>query len=360
MSATPLTLGGRIIGDDQPCFIVAEISANHNHQLDRAVAIVRAAAKAGADAIKLQTYTADTLTIDSDREWFQLPSTGLWSGRNLHQLYSEAYTPWEWHEELFRVAREEGLASFSTPFDASAVAFLESLGSSLYKVASFELIDIPLLQTIGRTGKPVIASVGMATPAEISEALSTLRRAGAGPIALLKCTSAYPAPPESMNLRTIPHLRSTYGVVAGLSDHTMGSTVAVAAVSLGAAIVEKHFTLRRSDGGPDSAFSMEPEEFSRMVSEVRQAERALGKVSYERSPEEVANLTFRRSLFVVADIKAGETFSPANVRSIRPGQGLAPRFMNEVMGQVAACDIARGTPLSWDLVRRPREHAPQV
>jgi pseudaminic acid synthase len=354
VSEQPLKIGDRFVGAGHPCFVVAEVSANHNHSLSRAIEIVRAATQAGADAVKLQTYTADTLTIDSDREWFKVPSTTLWGGRTLHQLYTEAHTPWEWHEELFRVAREEGLVCFSTPFDTTAVAFLESLGSPMHKVASFELVDTQLLETIGRTGKPVIASVGMATQDEIVEALSALRGSGAGPIALLKCTSAYPAPPESMNLRTIPHLRATFGVVAGLSDHTMGSAVAVAAVSLGASIVEKHFTLRRADGGPDSAFSMEPAEFAQMVTEIRQAERALGKVSYERSAEEEASLCFRRSLFVVADVKAGEPFSLDNVRSIRPGHGLPPRFLPEVIGQVAAQDILRGTPLSWGLVdRRP-------
>lgn len=351
MTEPALHIGERVVGAGQACFVVAEVSANHNHSRDRAIEIIRAAAKAGADAVKLQTYTADTLTIDSDREWFKVPNSTLWGGRTLHQLYSEAYTPWEWHEELFRIAREEGLLCFSTPFDSTAVDLLESLGSPVHKVASFELVDTPLLETIGRTGKPVIASVGMATQEEIAHAVSALRRSGAGPVALLKCTSAYPAPPESMNLRTIPHLRDTYGVVAGLSDHTMGCAVAVAAVSLGAAIIEKHITLRRADGGPDSAFSMEPEEFSRLVAEVRQAERALGTVSYQRSSDEEANLCFRRSLFVVADVKAGDEFTPANVRSIRPGQGLPPRFTNDVLGQVAAHDIARGTPLSWELVR---------
>ncbi|MEQ1760513.1 MAG: pseudaminic acid synthase [Vicinamibacterales bacterium] len=347
-----LRVGDRAIGPGRPCFVVAEVSANHNHSLDRAVAIIRAAAKAGADAVKLQTYTADTLTIDSDREWFKVPGNTLWGGRTLHQLYSEAYTPWEWHEELFRVARAERLECFSTPFDSTAVAFLESLGSPVHKVASFELVDTPLLETIGHTGKPVIASVGMATQEEITEALSALRRSGAGPIALLKCTSAYPASPESMNLRTIPDLRDRFGVVSGLSDHTMGSAVAVAGVALGAAIIEKHFTLSRADGGPDSAFSMEPAEFARMVTDIRLAEKALGRVSYERTPDEEASLCFRRSLFVVANVRAGEPFTAANVRSIRPGHGLSPRLLPDVLGLVAARDIPSATPLSWDLVRR--------
>jgi len=349
-----LVIGERTIGPDQPCFIVAEVSANHNHSRDRAIEIIRAAANAGADAVKLQTYTADTLTINSDREWFQVPGSTLWGGRTLHQLYSEAHTPWDWHAELFRIAREEGLVCFSTPFDSTAVELLESLGSPVHKVASFELIDLALLDTVGRTGKPVIASVGMASPEEIDEALSTLRRAGCGAVALLKCTSAYPAPPESMNLRTIPHLRDNYGVVAGLSDHTMGSAVAVTAVALGASIVEKHFTLRRSDGGPDSAFSMEPDEFAQMVTEIRQAERALGTISYERSAAEESSLCFRRSLFVVADVSKGDTFSADNVRSIRPGYGLPPKYLTDVIGHVAEQDIVRGTPLSWTMIGQRR------
>ncbi len=345
-----MQIGNRRIGAGEPCYIVAEVSANHNQSLSRAVEIVRAARRAGADAVKLQTYTPDTLTIDCDREWFRVPETTPWGGKTLYQLYDDAYTPWEWHQELFRVAREEELDCFSTPFDASAVAFLEGLHTPVYKVASFELVDTALLEAIGRTGKPVIMSTGMATLAEIREAVSTLRASGAGAIALLKCTSAYPAPPEGMNLRTIPDLQETFDVVAGLSDHTLGGAVAVAAVALGAAIVEKHFTLARADGGPDSAFSMEPDEFAQMVADIRCAERALGVVLYLRSPKEESSLCFRRSLFVVQDIKAGQSFTQENVRSIRPGHGLAPRFLPEVVGRIAATDVPRGTPIAWDMV----------
>ena len=329
---------------------MAEVSANHNQSLARAVEIVRSARRAGADAVKLQTYTPDTLTIDSDREWFRVPDTTPWAGKTLYQLYGEAYTPWEWHPELFRVAREEGLVCFSTPFDATAVAFLEELGTPAYKVASFELVDIPLLEVIGRTGKPVIMSTGMATREEIHEAVSTLRASGSGAVALLKCTSAYPAPPESMNLRTIPNLQETFGVVAGLSDHTMGGAVAVAATALGAAIIEKHFTLSRADGGADAPFSIEPDEFRQMVRDIRQAECALGKVSYEPTAEELGSISFRRSLFVVEDIAAGVSFTRSNVKSIRPGHGLAPKFLKDVLGRTAVRRVERGTPLTWDIV----------
>jgi pseudaminic acid synthase len=350
MTRALLQIGDRRIGSGEPCYIVAEVSANHNQSLPRAVELIRAARRAGADAVKLQTYTPDTLTIDCNREWFRVPETTLWGGKTLYQLYCDAYTPWEWHQELFRVAREEELDCFSTPFDASAVAFLEGLNTPVHKVASFELVDTALLEAIGRTGKPVIMSTGMATMEEIHEAVSTLRASGAGTIALLKCTSAYPAPPEEMNLRTIPNLQEAFDVVVGLSDHTLGGAVAVAAVALGAAIVEKHFTLARADGGPDSAFSMEPDEFAQMVADIRQAERALGKVSYERTSGELGSLTFRRSLFVVEDIVAGDCFTPLNLRCIRPGNGLAPRYLNDVMGRTAACPAARGTPLTWEMV----------
>ena len=354
LTPASFTIGGRAVGAGAPCYVVAEISANHNQSLDRAIAIIRAAKQAGADAVKLQTYTPDTLTIDSDREWFRVPDTTLWGGRTLYALYGEAFTPWEWHETLFRVAADEGLGCFSTPFDRSAVDYLEQLGTSVYKVASFENVDLGLLEYIGRTRKPVIMSTGMASLGEIEEAVRTLRSAGAGPLALLKCTSAYPASPRSMNLRTIPHLRDAFGVVAGLSDHTMGSAAAVAAVVLGASIVEKHFTLSRADGGPDSAFSLEPGELRHLVDDIRVAEEALGAISYDRSDEELKSLCFRRSLFVVADVKAGQVLTAENVRSIRPGYGLPPRHLPEVLGRQAASDIARGTPLSWDLVIGPR------
>src|SRR6266581_6277357 len=277
-----LRIGTRRIGDGEPCYVVAELSGNHNQSFERAVELIKAAKQAGADAVKLQTYTPDTLTIDCDREWFRIPGESLWGNKTLYQLYREAYTPWEWQPKLQAVATDLGIDLFSTPFDASAIEFLERMCVPAYKVASFEIVDVGLLEQIGRTGKPVIVSTGMASLSEIEQAVTTLRRAGAREIALLKCTSAYPASPASMNLRTIPHLATTFDVVAGLSDHTLGWSVAVAAVTLGASIVEKHFTRRRVDGGPDAAFSMEPEEFAAMVAAIRQVEQALGRVRYER------------------------------------------------------------------------------
>lgn len=345
-----IRIGKRWIGEGEPCYVVAEVSGNHKQSFERALEIIEAASRAGADAVKLQTYTADTLTIDSDRDWFKIPAESVWAGKTLHQLYAEAYTPWEWHADLQDAARKLGLDLFSTPFDTTAVDFLEGLKVPAYKVASFEVVDVPLLRKIAKTAKPVIMSTGMASFDEIREAVDTLRGGGAGDVALLKCTSAYPAPPREMNLRTIAHLRSTFDVVAGLSDHTLGGCVAIAAVALGAAIVEKHFTLARADGGPDSSFSMEPEEFSAMVQAIRQVEAALGQVSYEATSEEAKNLCFRRSLFVVRDVKAGEALTEQTVRSIRPGYGLPPRYLDDIIGRKAARDILRGTPMSWDLV----------
>jgi len=347
-----LRIGTRWIGEGEPCYVVAELSGNHNQSFERAVELIKAAKLAGADAVKLQTYTPDTLTIDCDREWFRIPEESLWGGKTLHQLYAEAHTPWEWQPKLQEVAVDLGIDLFSTPFDSTAIEFLERMRVPAYKVASFEIVDVGLLERIGRIGKPVIVSTGMASLSEIEQAMTTLRRAGAREIALLKCTSAYPASPDSMNLRTIPHLATTFGVTAGLSDHTLGWSVAVAAVTLGASIVEKHFTLRRADGGPDAAFSMEPEEFAAMVVAIRQVEQALGRVRYEQTEEENQNICFRRSLFVVLDVKAGEPFTEKNVRSIRPGYGLPPVCLQDVLGKKAACDIALGTPLTWDVVAR--------
>lgn len=341
---------GRKIGQNESCFIVAEISANHNQNLDEAKKIISAAKKAGADAIKLQTYTPDTLTINSDQNWFQIDSDNLWNGKTLYELYSEAYTPWEWHQELFDYAANENIICFSTPFDETSVDFLEKLDVPIYKVASFEVVDLPLLRKIGSTHKPVIMSTGMASINEISEAVKTLRESGSGPIAVLKCTSAYPAPPESMNLKTIPHLRDTFDVIVGLSDHTLGSAVPVAAIALGASIIEKHFINSRAHGGPDAFFSLEPHEFEKMVQDIRQAEKALGKISYELTPAEVKNLSFRRSLFVIEDIKKGDPFLKKNIRSIRPGHGLPPRYLDIILEKFAAQDIPRGTPLRWDLI----------
>jgi len=333
-----------------PTYIVAEMSANHGQDFDRAVEIVHAAKEAGADAVKLQTYTPDTLTIDCDNEMFRIGKGSIWEGRRLHELYAEAMTPWDWQPKLKEVADEIGIDLFSTPFDATAVDFLEEMGVPCYKVASFELVDVPLLRRIGATGKPVIMSTGMATLAEIDEAVRTLREAGAKEIALLKCTSAYPAPPEEMNLRTIPHLADAFGVPVGLSDHTLEIAVPAAAVALGACIVEKHLTLSRADGGPDSAFSIEPEEYRAMVDAVRTTEKVLGRVSYDVTERERASRVFRRSIFVVKDMKAGEIFTEENVRSIRPGHGLPPKHLDDVLGRRAAKALKAGTPLDWEVV----------
>jgi len=333
-------------------YVIAELSANHNQKFDQAVKIIHAAKDAGADAVKLQTYTADTITIRSDKEYFRVGGGTLWDGRYLHDLYAEAYTPWEWQPRLMKVANDLGLDLFSTPFDSTAVDFLEEMNVPAHKVASFEIVDIPLIQKIARTGKPMIMSTGMASVEEIDEALQAARAAGATQIALLKCTSAYPASPEEMNLRTIPELSRRFNVPAGLSDHTMGVAVPVAAVALGACIIEKHLALSRSESGPDSAFSLEPHEFKAMVDSVRVAEKALGAVQYGCSPKEASSKAFRRSLFVVRDVKRGEPFTAENLRSIRPGHGLHSRHMSEVLGQRARQDIERGTPLSWDLVER--------
>jgi pseudaminic acid synthase len=341
---------GRRIGCGEPVYIIAEMSANHSQNFDQAVRILYAAKEAGADAVKLQTYMPDTLTIPSDREYFRIGGGTLWDGRTLYDLYSEAYMPWEWQPKLKEIADEIGIDLFSTAFDPTAVDFLEQMGVPVHKVASFEIVDIPLIEKMARTGKPLIISTGMATLGEIEEAVQAARRAGATQIALLKCTSAYPAPPEEMNLRTIPHLAEAFGVPVGLSDHTLGIAVPVAAVALGACIVEKHFTLSRDIPGPDSAFSLEPHEFKAMVEAIRTVEKALGKVHYGITEQEAKSRVFRRSLFVVKDMKAGEMFTEENVRSIRPGYGLHPRHLNDVLGRRAARDIKRGTPLSWELI----------
>ncbi len=347
---TQISIGSRAIGPGQPAYVVAEVSANHNQEYSQAARIIEAAKQAGADAVKLQTYTADTITIASDRREFRIGGGTLWDGRNLHELYCEAFTPWEWQPKLQMVARDLGLDFFSTAFDATAVDFLEEMGVPAHKMASCELVDIPLIQKMARTGKPLIMSTGMASVEEIGEALQTAREAGATQIALLKCTSAYPAPAEEMNLRTIPEMARRFGVPVGLSDHTMGIAAPVAAVALGACIIEKHLTLSRATPGPDSAFSLEPHEFKAMVEAVRTAEKALGEAHFGASEKEEASKVFRRSLFVVENVKRGEMFTEANVRSIRPGHGLHTRHLGEVLGKRAIRDIERGTPLSWDLV----------
>ncbi len=348
-----IRIGAREIGPGRPVYVVAELSANHRGSFDEAVKIVEAAKTAGADAVKLQTYTPDTITIRSDAESFRHGSGSLWDGRTLHDLYAEAFTPWEWQPRLSEVARGIGLDLFSSPFDPSAVEFLERMHVPAYKIASFELVDIPLVRLVAGTGKPLILSTGMATLDEIAEALDAARNAGAAEIALLKCTSAYPAPPEEMNLRTIPAMAERFGVPVGLSDHSLGIAAPVAAVAVGAAIVEKHLTLSRAMPGPDGAFSLEPREFGEMVQAIRFAEKAMGEVRYQPTEREAASRRFRRSLFVVADVKAGEPFTQDNVRSIRPGDGLPPKHLDDVLGRRAARDVARGTPLAWELVERP-------
>jgi pseudaminic acid synthase len=345
-----ISITGRQIGPNQATYVVAEMSANHHQDFEQAVRLVHAAKDVGADAIKLQTYTPDTLTIDCDNQHFQIGKGTIWEGRNLFDLYGEAYTPWDWQPKLKEIADDLALNLFSTPFDRSAVDFLEEMGVPAYKVASFEIVDLPLIRRVAQTGKPIIMSTGMATLSEIDEALNTARQAGATQVALLKCTSAYPAPAEEMNLRTVPHLAHAFGVPVGLSDHTLGTAVPVTAVALGACIVEKHFTLSRDLPGPDSAFSLEPQEFKAMVEAIRVAERALGEVRYEITQQETASRVFRRSLFVVEDMEAGDVFTEQNLRSIRPGYGLHTRYMGEVLGRRAARDIARGTPLRWGLV----------
>jgi len=343
-------IAGRPIGPEKTVFIVAELSANHHHRYDQAVRLIEAAKQAGADAVKLQTYTPDTITLRSTAEPFQIRGGTLWDGRTLHDLYQEAFMPWEWQPRLKQVAEQLGLILFSSAFDSTAIDFLERMDVPAHKVASPELVDIPLIEAMARTGKPLLISTGMATLDEITEAVKAARGAGAREIALLKCTSAYPAPPEEMNLRTIPDLARRFEMPVGLSDHTREHTVAVAAVACGAAIIEKHLVLSRSDVGPDTAFSLEPQEFARMVEAIRIAERALGEARYGVCREESKSRRFRRSLFVVADVKAGETFTVANLRSIRPADGLHPRHLPEVLGRRASTDIAAGTPLGWAMV----------
>jgi N-acetylneuraminate synthase len=348
-----IKIGTRNIGSAEPVYVIAEVSANHHQDYDQAVRIIHAAKDAGADAVKLQTYTPDTITIRSDREYFKIGGGTLWDGRTLYDLYGEAYTPWDWQPKLKQVAESLGLDLFSSPFDETAVDFLENMNVTAYKLASFELVDLPLIRKMAATGKPLIISTGMATLEEIQEAVATARQAGASQIALLKCTSAYPASPEEMNLRTIPELARKFGLPVGLSDHTTGVAVPVAAVALGACIVEKHITLSRSPAGPDSAFSLEPQEFQAMVEAIRIAGKALGVASYGPIAQEQSSRVFRRSLFVVQNVKRGEPFTPENLRSIRPGYGLHTRYLPEVLGKRAAVDIERGTPLSWELVAAP-------
>ncbi len=344
-------IAGRKIGPNQQPFVIAEMSGNHNQSLDRALAIVDAAAKAGAHALKIQTYTADTMTLDlSEGEFFIGDSGSLWQGKSLYKLYQEAYTPWEWHQPIFERCREQGMIGFSTPFDETAVDFLESLEVPCYKIASFENTDLPLIRKVAATGKPMIVSTGMATVAELDETVRTIRAAGCENFVLLKCTSTYPSTPENTNLRTIPHMRELFRCQTGLSDHTMGVGAAVASVVLGATVIEKHFTLRRADGGVDSSFSLEPEEMHSLVLETERAWQSLGAVSYGPSAAEKPSLQYRRSLYVTQDIKAGEAFTRDNVRAIRPGLGLPTKHLETFMGRKASRDVRRGTPLKWDLL----------
>lgn len=345
---TPLVhIAGRPIGPGHPPYIVAEMSGNHNGELARAIKLIEAAADAGADAVKLQTYTADTITIDHDGPGFVL-TDGLWKGRKLYDLYREAHTPWDWHPELFDAARRNNIAAFSSPFDSTAVEFLETLDAPAYKIASFEAVDLPLIRQAARTGKPMIISTGMANLEEIEEAVTAARSEANNELILLHCVSGYPTPAEEIQLATIPDLAAKFDAVIGLSDHSLGTAVSVAAVALGACFIEKHFTLARDDGGPDAAFSLEPDELARLASDCRTAWAALGAAGYDRKSSESAVGDLRRSLYAVADINAGETLTEENVRSIRPGFGLAPKYFDEILGRRAGRPISRGTPLSFE------------
>jgi pseudaminic acid synthase len=341
------------IGPNHSPYLIAELSGNHNGELERALQIVDAAAKTGANALKLQTYSAQSMTLNLRMPGFVIDDPkSLWAGRQLYELYQEAATPYEWHKPIMERAASHGMACFSTPFDAHAVEFLESLNVPAYKIASFELVDLPLIRLAAQTGKPLIMSTGMAKLSEIEEAVATARAAGAKDIVLLKCTSTYPATPEFTNIRTIAHLREAFGCEVGLSDHTMGCGVAVGAVALGATMIEKHFTLRRADGGVDSAFSMEPEEFAMLRTEVDRVHKALGQVHYGPTAAEVKSLGFRRSIYISADVKAGDRLGPHNLRCVRPGYGLPPKFWDQLQGLAVGSDAPAGTPMSWQLLSR--------
>lgn len=344
-------IGDYPIGNSSPPFIIAEMSGNHNQSLERAFDIVDAAAEAGAHAIKLQTYTADTITLDvNEGEFFISDENSLWKGNSLHDLYKKAYTPWEWHAPIMARAAKHGMVCFSSPFDESAVDFLESLNVPAYKIASFENSHLPLIKKVAATGKPMIISTGMASIAELDEAVKTARAAGCKDLILLKCTSTYPALPTNTNILTIPHMRELFGCQVGLSDHTMGIGVSVAAVALGATVIEKHFTLARADGGVDSSFSLEPDELKSLVVETERAWQAIGKVTYGATDAEQKSLVFRRSLYIAEDVKAGEVLTPINLRVVRPGNGLHPRFYEQMLGKQVRQDLKKGTPLSFDLV----------
>lgn len=342
---------GRKIGQSHQPFIIAELSGNHNQSLNRALEIVEAAASSGAHALKIQTYTADTLTLNTENPDFVITDDeSLWKGNTLYNLYQQAYTPWEWHKPIFDRVRELGMIPFSTPFDETAVGFLEELDVPLYKIASFENTHLPLIKKVAGTGKPMIVSTGMATVAELDELVRTVREAGCEELILLKCTSTYPASPENTNILTIPHMRELFDVQVGLSDHTLGTGVAVASVALGATVIEKHFTLSRADGGVDSAFSMEPDEMKALVIETERAWQALGKITYGPTDREKASLKFRRSIYVAQDIKAGEALTNENIRIVRPGYGIEPKYIGVLLGKTAKRDLAKGTPINWELL----------
>ncbi|WP_186580813.1 pseudaminic acid synthase [Aquibacillus kalidii] len=346
-----IELEGRSIGRNSKPFIIAEMSGNHNKSLERALKIVEEAAKAGVDALKIQTYTAETMTLNSEKSEFIISDYGnIWKGESLFELYKKAYTPWEWHKPIFDRARELGMIPFSTPFDETAVDFLEELDVPLYKIASFENNDLPLIRKVASTGKPMIISTGMATIAELDETVSEARKAGCNELILLKCTSTYPASPMNSNISTIPHMKDLFNCQVGLSDHTLGTGVAVASVALGATVIEKHFTLSREDGGVDSTFSMEPDEMSQLVTETEKAWQAIGAITYGPTEAELNSLKFRRSIYVTKDIKAGESFTKDNIRVIRPGYGMKPKYFDKVLGRVATKDICAGSPLSADFV----------
>lgn len=345
-----MKIANRSIGEGSGVLIIAELSANHNGSLETALETIRAAKRAGADAIKLQTYTADTLTIDCDKNDFIIRSGSIWDGKTFYELYQSAYTPWEWHKDLFDCAKEEGLICFSSPFDKTAVDFLEELGVPAYKIASFEITDIPLIEYTASRGKPIILSTGIAGKEDIELALKACRRVGNNDVALLKCTSSYPAPIEEANMTMIPEFEERFGVIPGLSDHTMGATVPIVATTLGAKIIEKHFILDRSIGGPDASFSMNEQEFSEMVKGVREAEKALGQVNYALTEKQKKGRGFSRSLYVIKDIRAGETITEENVRSIRPGFGLHPKYLKDLIGQTVNKNLEKGTPMSWEFV----------
>lgn len=344
-------IAGRKIGADTPPFIIAEMSGNHNQSLDRALEIVEAAAKTGAHALKIQTYTPDTMTLDLDEREFHISdSKSLWAGTSLYKLYGQAYTPWEWHEAIFKRAKELGIIAFSTPFDDTAVDFLESLDVPCYKIASFENTDLPLIRRVAATGKPMIISTGMASIAELDDTVRAARQAGCKDLVLLKCTSTYPATADNTNILTIPHMRELFGCEVGLSDHTMGVGVSVASVALGATVIEKHFTLNRADGGVDSTFSMEPTEMAQLVLETERAWQAMGQVRYGATAAEEKSIVFRRSLYVVKDLQAGQVLTKDNVKAIRPGLGLPTKYIEQVLGKTVKRPVQRGTALSWDML----------